>query len=173
MNQRTRILIGAVAALTLNINVFAVETGQAAPDCTLTSFNDAQRYNLSELRGKVVYVDFWASWCPSCAQSFPFLNELQRELGDQGLQVLGVNLDEKPEDTHAFLNKFPAQFSIAADAGGKCPRDFGVMGMPSSYLIDREGIVRHVHMGFRAGEAEELRSLLKGLLSDTPVVVND
>jgi peroxiredoxin len=173
MNQRTRILLGATAALTLNASTYAIENGQAAPDCSLTRFDDAQRYQLSELRGRVVYVDFWASWCSACAQSFPFLNDLQRELGNQGFQVLGVNLDEKPEDTRNFLKKFPAQFAIAADAGGTCPRDFGVMGMPSSYLIDREGVVRHVHMGFRTGDAEQLRRLVKGLLSDTPVAVND
>ncbi|MFH0342025.1 MAG: TlpA family protein disulfide reductase [Chromatiales bacterium] len=158
----------AALALTLAANTPAAEAGQAAPNCSLTPLSEGQRYDMRQLRGKVVYVDFWASWCSPCAQSFPFLNDLDSELRGRGLHVLGINLDEKPDDAKAFLEKHPANFSVAVDADGQCPRDFGVQAMPSSYLVDRQGIIRHVHLGFRRGEAEQLRGLVEQLLAERP-----
>ena len=158
----------AALALTLAVNTHAAEAGHVAPNCSLTPVGDGQRYDMRQLRGKVVYVDFWASWCSPCAQSFPFLNDLDSELRGQGLHVLGINLDEKPDDAKAFLEKHPASFAVAVDADGQCPRDFGVQAMPSSYLVDRQGIIRHVHLGFRRGEAEQLRGLVEQLLAEGP-----
>ena len=168
MNQR--IVVAVVFALTLALyrNANAFEAGQAAPNCSLTLVGDGQRYDMRQLRGKVLYVDFWASWCSPCAQSFPFLNDLDNELRGQGLHVLGINLDEKPDDAKAFLEKHPANFTVAVNADGQCPRDFGVQAMPSSYLVDRQGIIRHVHLGFRRGEAEQLRGLVEQLLAERP-----
>ncbi len=161
-------ILCAALGLTFDSNANGVEAGQAVPNCALTAVGNEQRYDMQQFRGKVVYVDFWASWCSACAQSFPFLNTLHRELQDQGLHVLGINLDEKPDDAKSFLVKHPASFAVALDAGGRCPRDFGVQAMPSSYLVDRKGIIRHVHLGFRRGEAEKLRGLVEQLLAEGP-----
>ena len=144
----------------------AVTVGNATPDCALSSLDGGQTSGLNQYRGKVVYVDFWASWCGPCAKSFPFLNDLHTQLGAQGLQIVGVNLDEKADDAKDFLAKYPASFTIAADASKQCAKDFGVKAMPSSYLIDRKGIVHHIHLGFRPGEAKELRELVEELLGD-------
>ena len=169
MNQRRLALFCAALALTPLQTLCAAETGSKAPDCLLTSINDTQRYNLmQQFHGKVLYVDFWASWCPPCAQSFPFMNALEHDLKDKGLQVIGVNLDQAPEDAKTFLAKYPANFTVAADANEKCAKDFDVKAMPSTYLIDRNGIIRHIHLGFRAGEAEELRVLAEQLLAEKP-----
>ena len=84
------------------------------------------------------------------------------------MQVIGVNLDQAPEDAKTFLAKYPANFTVAADANEKCAKDFDVKAMPSSYLIDRNGVIRHVHLGFRDGEAEELRVLAEQLLAEKP-----
>jgi thiol-disulfide isomerase/thioredoxin len=132
----------------------------------LKSLGEESPINMGQFKGKVVYVDFWASWCTPCARSFPFMNDLDREFHDRGLIVLAINLDEKLEDAQAFLAKHPASFALAADPSGQCPRDFGVRGMPSSYLVDRQGMIRHVHLGFRAGEAEKLRALVEQLLAE-------
>lgn len=147
---------------------FAAEVGGPAPNCALASLSDSQNYDLAQFRGKVVYVDFWSSWCGPCAKSFPFMGELQRELQDQGLQVVGVNLDESPEDAKAFLAKHPAAFTVAADTNQQCAKEFGVQAMPSSYLIDRNGVIRHVHLGFRPEEAKEFRALAEQLLAEKP-----
>lgn len=145
-----------------------VEAGHKAPQCALAPVREGQRIDLQQYRGKVVYVDFWASWCGPCAQSFPFMNNLQRDLRGRGLQVVGVNLDEEPEDAQSFLARRPAQFTIAMDGDRTCARNFGVKAMPSSYLVDRNGVVRHVHLGFRAGEAEQLRNVVEQLLAEAP-----
>jgi peroxiredoxin len=173
MNQpiiNQRIIITFLCALTLALhrNAEGFEAGHAAPNCSLTPVGNEQRYDVHQFRGKVLYVDFWASWCSPCAQSFAFLNDLDRELRGRGLQVLGINLDEKPDDAKGFLAKHPATFTVAFDAGGRCPQDFGVQGMPSSYLVDRKGIIRHVHLGFRRGEATMLRGLVEQLLAEGP-----
>lgn len=137
---------------------------EISPTCSLTTLEGTPAHNLQELKGKVVYMDFWASWCPPCIKSFPFLNELENQLKEQGLQVIGVNLDEKVADAQAFLASHPVDFSIVADPSKQCAKSFEVMAMPTSYLIDRKGNIRHIHRGFRSGETEELRALISQLL---------
>jgi thiol-disulfide isomerase/thioredoxin len=126
-----------------NQNAYSVEVGASLPDCTLASMEDKQNLSLSQYQGKVIYVDFWASWCGPCAKSFPFLNEMHEQFKDQGLQIVGVNLDENADDAKAFLAKYPASFTVAADVSKQCAKDFAVKAMPSSYLIDRNGVVQH------------------------------
>jgi thiol-disulfide isomerase/thioredoxin len=168
MNQRILTLLCAMLAFNPVQKVIAAETGSKAPDCTLASIGDGKSYNLQQFQGKVLYIDFWASWCPPCLKSFPFLNELEQDLKDQGLQVIAINLDESSEDAKAFLAKTPAQFIVAADSNEQCARNFDVQAMPSSYLIDRNGIIRHIQLGFRPGEAKELRTLAEQLLAESP-----
>jgi len=146
----------------------AAGVGKEVPDCALTAISDAQSYGLKQFHGKVLYVDFWSSWCGPCAQSFAFLNELNRDLKDRGLQVIAVNLDEVPEDVKAFLAQHPADFTVVTDASQQCAKDFDVKAMPSSYLIDRNGVIRHVHLGFRPEEAKDFRALTEQLLAESP-----
>ena len=164
MNSRFILIVALACALCSPVR--AAGPGSATPTCTLQALGEGSPINMGQLKGEVVYVDFWASWCTPCARSFPFMNRLHRELADRGLIVLAINLDEKLEDARAFLAKHPASFALAADPSGQCPRDFGVRGMPSSYLVDRQGMIRHVHLGFRAGEAEKLRALVEQLLAE-------
>ncbi|MGZ4954203.1 MAG: TlpA disulfide reductase family protein [Methylobacter sp.] len=166
MKQRILVLLCVAMALIPIRMILAAEIGSNAPDCVLSSMNDKQSYRLKQFHGKVLYVDFWASWCPPCAKSFPFLNDLDRDLKDRGLQVIGINLDQEPEDAKAFLAKYPANFSVATDANEKCARDLDVKAMPTAYLVDRNGVIRHIHFGFRPGEAKELRVLAEQLLAE-------
>jgi thiol-disulfide isomerase/thioredoxin len=156
----------AVAVFCVHPVAFAAETGSAMPVCNVSPIGQSQSSDLSQYKGQVLYVDFWASWCGPCAKSFPFLNEMHRQLKDQGLQIVGVNLDENADDAKAFLAKYPASFTVAADVSKQCAKDFAVKAMPSSYIIDRNGVVHHVHLGFRPGEAKELRVLVEKLLGE-------
>mgnify|MGYP000403814234 CR=1 FL=1 len=162
-----------VLALAASGAAYAVESGQPAPQCVAKSFNATQpALDISQLRGKVVYVDFWASWCGPCAQSFPFMNELDRDMRDRGVQVVGISVDDKASDAETFLTKRPANFAVAIDSSGACPSSFQVKGMPTSYLIDRNGVVRHVHVGFKAGDAAKLRAVAEQLLAEEQLSAN-
>lgn len=166
MTTHKKFLIFLIAA-TMSIQTqqaLALATGSTLPECALSSLGKPGKVDLKSFKGQVLYVDFWASWCGPCAKSFPFMNELQGQLGDKGLRVVGINLDENLEDAKTFLQDYPASFTVAADDTKQCAKDFAVQAMPSSYLVDRQGNVHHIHLGFRAGEAEELRQVVEKLL---------
>lgn len=156
-------LIPAMATL----QAAEIKPGDPSPKCVLAPLGGGAGKDLKQYQGKVVYVDFWASWCGPCAQSFPFMNQMHKDLNKKGLEIIGVNLDEEPEEAKGFLAKTPAQFTILADGSGQCPQNFGVKAMPSSYLIDREGVVRHVHLGFKGSESAQLRQQVEALLEKT------
>jgi thiol-disulfide isomerase/thioredoxin len=153
------------AATLIFSNVHAATIGENSPDCVLTSLNNTP-VHFHEYTGKVLYVDFWASWCTSCMQSFPFLNQLTHEFGEQGLHIIGVNLDEKVDDALAFLGHHPSHFTIANHGSEQCAKSFDVQAMPTSYLIDKHGVIRYTHQGFRAGETEELKMQIAQLLAE-------
>jgi cytochrome c biogenesis protein CcmG, thiol:disulfide interchange protein DsbE len=133
---------------------WALEAGSAAPALSLPGLKEA--VDLAAMKGKVVYVDFWASWCGPCKQSFPFMNELQSKYQAQGFEVIAVNLDARREDADRFLGSVPARFAVAFDAKGESAKRFDVRSMPSSYLIGRDGKVFAAHKGFKDEDRKEL-----------------
>jgi thiol-disulfide isomerase/thioredoxin len=135
----------------------AAGTGLAAADWPL----------LTTLAGKVVLVDFWASWCSPCLRSFPWMNELQHRHGGEGFVVVAVNLDQDRALADAFLNKVPVDFRVEFDAAGRIARQFGVQAMPTSFLIDRRGQVRVRHAGFRDKQRAERELQIQQLLKET------
>jgi cytochrome c biogenesis protein CcmG/thiol:disulfide interchange protein DsbE len=140
----------------------AIEQGAQAPQFDLPGKEGPVQ--LAKYQGKFVYVDFWASWCGPCRQSFPWLNEMQARYGARGLQVVGVNLDAKGEDARKFLAEYPARFQIAFDAAGATPRAYGIKGMPSSVLVGPDGKVLFLHAGFKEADRAELeKSIQKAL----------
>lgn len=137
-----------------------------APACPVQTMDGSRTVDLARPKGKVTYVDFWASWCPPCARSFRFMNELHAELHSQGVEVVAINLDEEPHAAAEFLQRHPAQFTVVADPKGNCPALYEVQAMPTTYLIDRRGNIRHVHLGFKEGDREELRRQILSLLNE-------
>lgn len=130
----------------------------------LLAFSTASRaeesLDLSQYRGKVVLLDFWASWCVPCRRSFPWMNEMQRKYGDSGLIIIGVNMDAEAGAAQAFLNDYPAEFTIISDPDGELAREYGVIAMPSSYVIDRDGELATRHLGFKVKKQDEYESIL-------------
>lgn len=159
-------LAAATLALSLSAAVApacAIEAGQAAPAFSLPKLGGGA-LALGELKGQVVYLDFWASWCGPCRQSFPWMNEMQAKYGAKGLKVVGVNLDAKTADAEKFLSQVPAQFAVAFDAKGETPGKYAIQGMPTSMLIGADGRVLQVHSGFRADERKDLEAAIESAL---------
>jgi thiol-disulfide isomerase/thioredoxin len=161
-----RVWVALVLALAGAGTALAASVGDPVPVCEPGPLGGNETVDLRAYRGRVLYVDFWASWCAPCRKAFPFMNALDGEFRDQGLQIVGINVDENAENARAFLARNPARFALAADRGGQCPRAFGVTAMPTSYLIDRNGVVRYVHLGFRPGQADDLRRRVEQLLAE-------
>ena len=124
----------------------------------------AAELDLASQLGKVVYLDFWASWCAPCREAFPWLGEMIRHFGPSNLVVIGVNLDKERDRAERFLNETPASFPIVYDPRGELATRFQITGMPGAVLIDRQGRVRNQHSGFSAkkkdGYEEDLRTLV-------------
>ena len=151
----------------LTTQALALEVGDTAPSLSLPSiFADQAAIDLDALRGKTVYVDFWASWCAPCLRSMPAYNELYNRLKGEDFEFVAINVDNPIEDGLDFLIDEPLDFLIPSDPDGEAAELFGVIGMPTSYLIDPEGTIRLVHMGFRDGDMEEIEAAIKELIAD-------
>jgi cytochrome c biogenesis protein CcmG/thiol:disulfide interchange protein DsbE len=120
---------------------------------------------LAPVDGKVVWVDFWASWCVPCRRSFPWMNTMHRKYGEQGLQIIAVNLDKDRAAADGFLAAVPAEFSLRFDPAGNLAREFEVQSMPSSYLLEADGKVLASHFGFRTADAAEYEKTIQDALA--------
>jgi thiol-disulfide isomerase/thioredoxin len=128
---------------------------------TLTDFEQ----QLAQYKGKVVYLDFWASWCVPCRKSFPWMNEMQKKHGVDDFTVLSVNLDAQPALAAKFLLENPANFPIFYDAKGKVAKAFKLKGMPSSYIINKSGKIVSAHVGFTDKKKTEYQAEIIELLA--------
>ncbi|MDY7576418.1 TlpA disulfide reductase family protein [Actimicrobium sp. CCI2.3] len=147
----------------LYLPAHALEIGQSSPAFSLPGPAGAVR--LDDFKGKIIYLDFWASWCGPCKQSFPWMNEMQTRYGSKGLQVVAINVDKKVADAGIFLKDHPATFSVAFDAEGKTPASYGLKGMPGSVLIGPDGKVLLVHNGFVPADRDALEQHIKQALA--------
>ena len=139
-------------------------TGQSAPDFVLKSAT-GENLRLSEYRGDVVMINFWATWCGPCRQEMPLLDELYGRYQRVGFNLLGVNIDDDSRRAMAMVNELGISFPVLFDEDKKVSKLYEVEAMPLTLLLDREGTVRHVHHGYQPGYEQkylnEIRSLLR------------
>lgn len=139
---------------------------EGAPDFDLPGLLDDNRYNLSSLRGKVVYLTFWASWCGPCRQEMPFLVELHNRYRDQGFEILALSEDQDIPASIEFIKSFEVPFQVASDEAGLALALYRVEGMPTHFILDRNGQVRRSHMGFKEGDQQEIEQQVRQLLNE-------
>jgi thiol-disulfide isomerase/thioredoxin len=154
-----------LGALVFSIQSITAADSKHAPNVALHTA-DGVTAQLADYRGKVVLIDFWASWCPPCKASFPALDAIYREYQGKGLEVLAVNVDERRRDADTFLDAHPHRLTVLYDPKGVSPEAFGIKGMPSSFLIDRAGNIRFTHMGYSGNVADSYRQEIAQLLSE-------
>ena len=134
-----------------------------APDINLPCIDGS--VNLAELKGKVVYLDFWASWCEPCKKSFPWLHDIKQSYAEKGFEVVAVNLDKDRKLADEFLKVMDVNFVVAFDESGEVASNYKLKGMPSSYLIGRDGKLYASHIGFREKDKNKLEQAIKELLA--------
>ncbi|HVF33943.1 MAG TPA: TlpA disulfide reductase family protein [Candidatus Saccharimonadia bacterium] len=140
---------------------------QDAPAFTLPRLDGGEAFAFSSLAGRVVLVDFWASWCTPCRHSLPAYDALYESLAPRGFDVVAINLDESAEDARGFLAETPLSIVVVRDAAGDSARAWGVRGMPSSYLVGCDGTIRSRQAGFRKQELPALRAKIESLLKES------
>ena len=142
-----------------------------AQDKTITLDPDLQlrisedQIHVSGEVGKVVLLDFWASWCGPCRESFPWMNKMQAKYGDKGLTIIAINLDQSADEAQTFLQRYPADFQLAFDPNGLSAEAIGVAGMPTSFLLDQAGNVKERFIGFSPKRAEKHEQYMKEILT--------
>ena len=170
-------LITALITVSLFFNLSAYAAGKTnavivnppvpAPDWTLPAIENAKgNLSMSDFRGKITYVDFWASWCGPCRLSLPALNSLNEQFAEEPVQFLAISIDVVEEDAWDFLKRYSVDYPVVIDTEGDIARMFAVDGMPSGYLLDAEGRVREIHIGFKRGDELKLAESIKKMLAE-------
>ncbi|MCG7940382.1 MAG: redoxin domain-containing protein [Candidatus Thiodiazotropha lotti] len=154
-----------VATLIPLLIFFVAEIDAAQPQG-----RDKQRsaFDLEQYRGRVVLLDFWASWCGPCREAFPWLNEMHRKYHGVGLEIIGINLDEARREAEQFLTNTPAEFTIYFDPKGVLAKRYDLQGMPASYLIGMDGRLLVEHTGFFRSQAAEREAEIRQALNLVP-----
>lgn len=143
----------------------AASTPGPAPDFTLKS-STGKNIKLSELRGQVVMINFWASWCGPCRQEMPLLDQLYQRYQPMGFTLLGVNVEEDSAAANKILKEIPVTFPVLYDNKNRVSESYQVRAMPSTFLIDRDGKVRYLHKGYKPGTEEEYQQQVRELIRE-------
>jgi len=159
------LLYTLTAALLVASTAGALSPGDAPPAIDIPD-QAGKKVDLSALKGKVVLIDFWASWCGPCKQEMPVLEELHKKYAKDGLVIVGVNIDNNAKKMNNFLKGTPATFRIVHDRKLDIASKYEPETMPSSYFIGRDGKIRYVHEGFKKRDAGEIEERVKKLLAE-------
>ena len=163
MHTGTKTLALALTLL-VAIAASAADEGEMAPEFTLPVLGDDAAVSLSDSRGKVRYIDFWASWCPPCRVSIPRIISLQEELGGESFEVIAINIDERVEDALLFYEGYGMNYVNLSDPEGEVAETYDLLALPMSYVVDPEGRVTLAHAGFKRGDMAGIREHILGQL---------
>ena len=164
-NYRNPVIMLLMLMAFSTLAISAQEINAPAPDFTLKSLS-GENIKLSEFAGKVVLLNFWASWCGPCREEMPLLNYLHNRYEAVGFVVLGINVEEQSAMARAYIADRPVDFPILLDHKNEVSKLFKVIAMPSTVLIDRNGTMRYLHKGFKAGDEKEYKKLVKKLVRE-------
>ncbi len=156
-------IIIAVASLTLSSTASAVKVKQVAPDFTLAS-NKGGNVRLKDLRGKVVMINFWATWCAPCRKELPLLNDLYNKYKSKGFVLLGVNIDDKSAPAKKMIKELKINFPVLFDNNQSTSESYDLQAMPSTFILDKNGIIRFSHYGYKSGYEKKYEKDVKSLL---------
>ena len=159
------LLLASFVALVVPNLVIAAEVGKSAPDFTLKSLG-GKNLKLSEMTGNVVLINFWASWCGPCREEMPLLNALHNKYEPLGFTVLGVNVEEDVKGARGFLKNFPVDFPVLLDSNNKVSKQFKIVAMPTTVVVDRDGNMRFLHQGYKSGDEAKYQQMVKTLVRE-------
>jgi len=142
----------------------AVLAQEQAPLFSGTDLNTGKQIRLEDYRGRIVFVDFWASWCPPCLASLPAYDQMYREIGTREFEIIAINVDEDTEDGMKFLEKYPVSYPMLADPEGEIGIPYGIRSLPRSFLLDRNGQIVASFKSYSSGDEIELKKEISGLL---------
>ncbi len=169
MTFSAKLIKAAAIAVSLTLCIFpagismAKGGGKTATDFTLKS-NKGKNFRLSDLRGQVVMLNFWASWCGPCRQEMPLLDKIHKKYSPAGFTLLGINVESDPKEANHLLKEIPVDFPILYDTSSKVSEAYKVDAMPSSVMIDCDGKVSYLHKGYKPGDEKAYIKHIKGLL---------
>ena len=149
----------------LSTTVQAASVSGPAPNFTLKTM-EGKNLKLSELRGNVVLLNFWASWCGPCREEMPLLNAIHNKYEPLGFTILGVNVEEQSDAAKDFIAQRPVDFPILLDSSNKVSKLYDVIAMPTTVVIDRDGNMRFLHQGYQSGDEAEYRNMVKKLVRE-------
>ena len=139
---------------------------EPVPDVGIRLLDSPDEFRLSDYRGNIVVVNFWASWCGPCREEMPLLNELHKKYEPLGFTVLGVNVEEDARNARGFLKNFPVDFPVVLDNKNQVSKKYNVIAMPTTVVVDRDGNVRFLHKGYKSGDEEKYRKMVKKLVRE-------
>ncbi len=171
MNKSMLKISFAIVAFTFSLFSSPAFAAQA-PDFKLEGQKQAgqkQAIQLSDYKGKIVYLDFWASWCQPCRKSFGWMNKMQERYGDEGLEIIAINLDDSKDKAKKFLKKLPAKFNVAFDPKGRTAASYKIKAMPSSFIIDAHGKVVHANLGFHGNDEDKLEAKIRKMIRQSAI----
>lgn len=154
-----------ITACLLTLSAHAGDMNKPAPDFTAKTLS-GENVRLKDFRGKVVMVNFWASWCGPCRQEMPLIEKIYKDYKKSGFVLLGLNVDGEADERDEFLKDTPVSFPILDDSEGKVADLFGNEAMPSTYFVDRKGNIRHLHKGYKKGEERDYIKQIKKLIAE-------
>jgi len=157
------IAVSVVTSLFFSTTIFAENKVSQAPTFVLPGINNTQ-VNLEDYRGKVVLVDFWASWCTPCIRSFPWMEEMVEKYGEKGFVVIAINMDQESILATKFLQRYPNKLTIAFDPQGVVAEQYEIMGLPNSFILNKKGEIVYKHIGFRLAELDKYEAEILSLL---------